>query len=151
MNSTIVGSSGSIVCAMWHTFTPKTGDKLIMSSHGDMGYEIPVAMGHAMRTGRRTFCIVGDGVIQFSIPELMNLKNLPVTVLCFNNGGYGAIKITQRQYFEGREYGTDFQFPSLKKLADVYDIPYFTEYTEVDKGPCIIEFFVRVQPRMWRA
>lgn len=150
-NSTVVISSGSIACTGWHAYTNRPGDKFIMSGHGDMGFEIPVAIGHAMRTGRRTFCIIGDGALQYSIPELMNLKNLPVTILCFNNGGYGAIKITQRQYFEGREYGTNFEFPSLKKLADVYGIPYFTEYTTVDSGPCIVEFFVRVQPRLWRS
>ena len=149
-NTTIVASSGSIFCAMWHTLVHKNGDKLLVSSHGDMGFELPAAIGHAMRTGRRTYCIVGDGAFQYSIPELITLKNLPVTIICFNNGGYGAIKITQRQYFEGREYGTDFDFPSLKEIASVYGIPYFDEYKEVDNGPCIIEFSVRVQPRMWR-
>lgn len=150
-NSTIVASSGSIFCAMWHTYIPKYGDSVVFSGHGDMGFEIPAAIGHALRTGKRTYCIVGDGALQYSIPEFLSLKNLPITILCFNNGGYGAIKITQKQYFEGRIHGTDFEFPSLKKIAEVYDIPYFNQYTEVNSSsPCIIEFFVRVQPRMWR-
>jgi acetolactate synthase-1/2/3 large subunit len=149
-NSTIVASSGSIFCAMWHAYICKKNDSIVFSGHGDMGFELPASIGHSMRTGRRTFCIVGDGSIQYSISEFINLKNLPITILCFNNGGYGAIKLTQRQYFNGREYGTDFNFPSLEKIAKVYDIPYFTEYTNVETGPCIIELFVRVQPRMWR-
>jgi acetolactate synthase-1/2/3 large subunit len=149
-NSTIVASSGSIFCAMWHAYICKKNDSIVFSGHGDMGFEIPASIGHAMRTGRRTFCIVGDGALQYSIPEFMNLKNLPVTVLCFNNGGYGAIQITQRQYFDSREYGTKFNFPSLKSIAEIYDIPYCTEYRDVESGPCIVELFVRVQPRMWR-
>jgi acetolactate synthase-1/2/3 large subunit len=52
---TTVVSSGSVACVAWHQCLVKPGDRYIMSNHGDMGYELPVAIGcriddsHAVR------------------------------------------------------------------------------------------------------
>lgn len=112
-----------------------------------MGFEIPASFGVAMKTNRRTFCMVGDGSFQFSFTELMNVKKLPITFMVFNNGGYGAIKLTQKKYFKN-EFGSDFKFPDVKKIADVYNIPYYSNYTEHVDGPCIIEIKCKVQDRL---
>src|SRR6056300_2061910 len=95
-NSVVTMSSGSIYCVGWHTHKHKDGYRFITSGHGDMGYEVAVAMGAAFH-GKRTYAIVGDGYFQYNIQDLQTLKyyNLPVTILVFNNGGYGAIQITQ--------------------------------------------------------
>lgn len=143
----IVCSSGSLVSQVWHTFVPKNNDRFIICSHGDMGFEIPASIGVAMKTNRRTFCMVGDGSFQFSFTELMNLRNLPVTIMFFNNGGYGAIKNTQQKYFT-HEFGTEFMFPDVQKIANVYNIPYYLGYHEHTDGPCIIEIKCKVQARL---
>lgn len=150
---TTVLSSGSIVCVAWHQCLVKPGDRYIMSSHGDMGYELPVAIGCAIASGKTTWVIHGDGSFQYNFQEIETITRLklPVKILVFNNGGYGAIKITQSAYF-GNIVGTEFDnLPSIKGLAGVYGIEYFTKYQLEDaiahKGPCIVEVTCHVQER----
>jgi acetolactate synthase-1/2/3 large subunit len=139
-------------------FRYKDGDRFITSSHGDMGYELPVAIGASFH-GKRAFCIVGDGSFQFNVQELQTLKhhNLPVTVLVFNNGGYGAIKITQTAVFK-REFGTspvsDITFCDVEKISKAYDIPYYrvkgdedVSYLDVHSGPVVVEIVCNEQER----
>ena len=110
-------------------FIYKDNDRFISSSHGDMGYEFPVAIGASFHN-KRVYSILGDGSFQYNIQELETIKrkNLPVTVMIFNNFSYGAIKITQNTVFK-REYGTssssDLSFCDIKRIADAYNIPYY--------------------------
>ncbi|ALI95150.1 hypothetical protein AP053_gp039 [Ostreococcus mediterraneus virus 1] len=157
-NSCVTASSGSIYCVVWHMYKHKEGDRFVTSSHGDMGYEMPVAMGASMH-GKRTYAILGDGSFQFNIQELQTLKhcNLPVTVIVFNNRGYGAIKITQNTVFK-REYGTsassDITFCDIEKVTKAYDIPYYkvekdgdVGYLEHTNGPIVVEVVCNEQKR----
>jgi acetolactate synthase-1/2/3 large subunit len=145
----VVFSSGTLQSLTWHTAVAKEDDRIIVCTHGDMGYEIPASIGVAMKNGRRTFVLLGDGSFQFTIGELMHFKNmnLPVTILCFDNGGYAAINITQNRYFKEGEFGTVFTFPSFEKLADVYGLPYYTEFVNVEDGPCLIHLKCKPQGR----
>jgi acetolactate synthase-1/2/3 large subunit len=157
-DSIVTASSGSIYCVAWHMFRYKDGDRFITSSHGDMGYELPVSIGASFH-GKRVFCILGDGSFQFNVQELQTLKhnNLPVTILVFNNGGYGAIKITQSTVFK-REYGTssesDITFCNVEKISKAYDIPFYkvngdddVGYLDVKSGPVIVEIVCNEQER----
>jgi acetolactate synthase-1/2/3 large subunit len=67
----------------------------------------------------------------------------------YNNGGYGAIQITQSTVFK-REFGTRVGCPDIKKIAQAYDIPYYTA-TDTDfstiQGPAIVEIVCTVQER----
>jgi acetolactate synthase-1/2/3 large subunit len=153
-NCISVASSGSLYCVVWHMFKCKQGDRFISSGHGDMGYEVPVAAGAALR-GKTVFSFVGDGSFQLNLQELQTIKtnNLPVVIMYYNNGGYGAIQITQNTIFK-REFGTTvasgLECPDIKKLASVYDIPYYdsstVDYTTI-KGPAIVEVVCKVQER----
>ena len=160
-NSVVTASSGSIYCVTWHMYRCKHGDRFITSSHGDMGYEMPVAMG-ACKHGRRAYAILGDGSFQFNIQELQTIKhhNLPVTVMVFNNDGYGAIKITQNMVFK-REFGTssksNITFCDIKKVANAYDLPYYrveededVGYLNQEEGPIIVEIVCNAQGRFPR-
>lgn len=157
-NSIVTASSGSIYCVIWHMYKYKEGDRFITSSHGDMGYEMPVAIG-ASTHKKRVYSILGDGSFQFNVQELQTLKhhNLPVTVMVFNNSGYGAIKITQNTVFN-REFGTsaksDITFCNIEKVAKAYDIPYYkvesdedVRYIEHNDGPIIVEIVCNEQVR----
>lgn len=145
-----VASSGSIFCVNWHQFLCKDEDRFIISSHGDMGFELPCAIGCAIESGKTVYCIVGDGSFQFNFQELQTIKslNLPVKILYFNNGGYGAIQITQDAYFK-RRFGVELPCPDVQKVCAVYDIPYFTKVNDMltHDGPCLIEFKCIVQQR----
>lgn len=156
--SVVTMSSGSIYCVGWHMHRYKDGDRFITSGHGDMGYEVAVAMGVSFH-GKRTWAIVGDGSFQYNIQDLQTLKhyNLPVSILVFNNGGYGAIKITQNAVFK-REYGTsgssDLTFCNIGKVAKAYDIPYYkvnedddVGYLEHNDGPMVVEIVCNIQGR----
>ena len=157
-NSIVTMSSGSIYCVGWHMYRYKTGDRFITSGHGDMGYEIASAMGASFHK-KRTWVIVGDGSFQYNIQDLQTLKhhNLPITVLVFNNDGYGAIKITQNAVFK-REYSTssksDITFCNIEKISNAYDIPYYKVTNENDmgyinhnEGPMIVEIICNTQGR----
>ena len=157
-NSVVTMSSGSIYCVGWHAHKYKDGDRFITSGHGDMGYEVAAAMGAAFH-GKRTYAIVGDGSFQYNIQDLQTLKhyNLPLTILVFNNGGYGAIQITQNMVFK-REFGTtpnsDLSFCNIEKVTNAYDIPYYrveedddTSYLSHVNGPMVVEIVCNVQGR----
>ena len=155
-NGTVILSSGSIYCIGWHTYIYKEGDRFITSGHGDMGYEVPVAIGVSLfDTSRRVYSIVGDGSFQYNINELQTIKDLDldITIMIFNNGGYGAIKITQENVFK-RQYGTSLNICDIKKLCKAYEIPYICvtnsediSYLEHTKGPLIVEIVCAVQER----
>ena len=76
--------------------------------------------------------------------------------MVFNNGGYGAIQITQNNIF-GREFGTTVQSglecPDIQKMAHAYGLPYlkFTTMNTLletqSDGPLILEIECVVQER----
>ena len=157
-NSVVTMSSGSIYCVGWHAHKYKEGDRFITSGHGDMGYEVAAAMGASFH-GKRAYAIVGDGSFQYNIQDLQTLKhhNLPVTIMVFNNGGYGAIQITQNMVFK-REFGTtpnsDLSFCNIEKVAKAYDIPYYKVQEDGDigylshtNGPMVVEIVCNTQGR----
>jgi acetolactate synthase I/II/III large subunit len=157
-NSVVTMSSGSIVCVAWHAYTYKPGDRLIISSHGDMGFEVPVAIGASFH-GKRVYAIVGDGSFQFNIQELQTIKhhNLPVTIMVFNNNGYEAIKISQDAVFK-RQFGTGsdsgISFCDIEKIAKAYDLKYHkierdedVSYIKETEGPVIVEIMCNSQGR----
>ena len=148
--ATCVCSSGSIVCAAWHQCVVKQDDRWITTNHGDMGSELPCAIGCAVQTQKPVYCIVGDGSFQFNIQELQTIKslNLPVKILYFNNGGYGAIQITQDSYFK-RRHGVEVPCPDIQKICTAYELPYFTTIDDMLKceGPCLVELKCIVQQR----
>jgi len=157
-NSVVTMSSGSIVCVAWHTYTYKQSDRLIISSHGDMGFEVPAAIGASFH-GKRVYAIVGDGSFQFNIQELQTIKhhNLPVTIMVFNNNGYEAIKISQDAVFK-RQFGTGsdsgISFCDIEKIAKAYDLKYHkierdedVSYIKETEGPVIVEIMCNSQGR----
>lgn len=164
-NKIVTCSSGSIVVVIWHTIKIKSKDQLIISSQGDMGFEIPAAIGAQMaQPNKSVIAICGDGSFQLNIQELQTIVNykLPVKILLFNNGGYGAIMITQQIYFKSK-YGCDAEsdlgFPNHEKLANAYGIKYlsldsyskventFKEFLECEE-PIILEIFCCIQTRV---
>jgi acetolactate synthase-1/2/3 large subunit len=108
----------------------KDNDRYIMSSQGDMGFELTSAIGcQIANPDKKVICVVGDGSIQLNIQELQTIVQykLPIKILLFNNSSYGANVITQTIFF-GTTYGvnkeTGISFPDFKKLSTAYDIKY---------------------------
>lgn len=123
-------SAGSIVTNLWHMISIKDNDRFIISSQGDMGFELPASIGcQIANPNKKVICVVGDGSIQLNIQELQTIiqYKLPVKILLFNNSSYGANVITQTTFF-GNIYGvnkaTGISFPNIEKIANAYGIKY---------------------------
>jgi acetolactate synthase-1/2/3 large subunit len=124
------GMSGNGVCHLFQSWKTKFGQRFTFAgATGSMGAE-PMAIGACIATGKRTICLTGDGGFQMNVQELEVVRRLklPIKFFVINNGGYGSIINTQNKYFEGRYVGCkepDLTLPSLRKIADVYDLKYY--------------------------
>ena len=164
-NKTIICSSGSIITNVWHMVNVKKNDKFIISSQGDMGFELTAAIGSAIaEKNKLVIPILGEGSFQFNIQELQTIvhKKLPIKILLMNNNAYGANVITQTLYFKnkyGSDNESDLTFPSSEKIAKAYGIEYICarknedlqnifEYFLNSKEAIICEVFSCIQPRI---
>jgi acetolactate synthase-1/2/3 large subunit len=158
-------SSGSIITNVWHMVNIKKNDKFLISSQGDMGFELPAAIGSQIAAPTKMVIpILGEGSFQLNIQELQTIVQykLPIKILLFNNNAYGAIKITQENFFKtkfGVDQSSGLSFPNTSKIASAYGIHYLSIYknTEVEEvidkfinyseGPVILEVFCCIQGR----
>ena len=69
--------------------------------------------------------MVGDGGLAPQIGELATIaqENLPITVVVFDDGGYGVLRNTQDRHV-GRRSGVDLLTPDFAALASTFDIAY---------------------------
>jgi acetolactate synthase-1/2/3 large subunit len=167
-NKVIISSSGSIVTNVWHMINIKKDDKFIISSQGDMGFELPASVGSQISQKNKIIIpILGEGSFQLNIQELQTIcqYNLPIKILLFNNGSYGAITITQQNFFKNK-FGVDINsglsFPNTKNISNAYGIKYLSvnkdenieesihNFFNFNKGPIILEVFSCVQGRLPR-
>jgi acetolactate synthase-1/2/3 large subunit len=167
-NKIIITSSGSIITNVWHMVNVKQDDKFIISSQGDMGFELPAAVGSQIAEKNKiVFPILGEGSFQLNIQELQTIVQykLPIKILLFNNGAYGAIEITQKNFFKtkfGVDYDSGLSFPNSEKIAKAYGIKYICarkneeiehiikEFLDYNEGPIILEVFCCIQGRVPR-
>lgn len=97
---------------------------------GSMGYDLPAAIGGAIASGKRVYCITGDGSIMMNLQELQTIRHydLPVHVVVFNNDGYNAIRQTSKNFFEGKYIGcspdTGVGFPEFQDVARTFGFEY---------------------------
>jgi acetolactate synthase-1/2/3 large subunit len=157
-------ASGSIVTNVWHMVKIKQGDKFIHSSQGDMGFELPAAIGAQIaEPDKMVIPILGEGSFQLNIQELQTIVQykLPIKILLFNNGAYGAIEITQTNFFKNK-FGVDkssgLSFPNTEKIAYAYGLKYLSAKKNEDvvnvlkefiecKEAIILEIFCCIQGR----
>jgi len=164
-NKIIITSSGSIITNVWHMVKVKKGDKFIISSQGDMGFELTAAIGSVIAEKEKLVVpILGEGSFQFNIQELQTIvhKKIPMKILLMNNNAYGANVITQGLYFKnkyGSDNESDLSFPNSEKIANAYGIKYicarkneeleqvFTDFLN-SKEAVICEVFSCIQQRV---
>lgn len=110
----------------------KNGQRVITTnSLGSMGSGLPASIGACVASGKkRTISVIGDGGLQMNIQDLETVARLklPIKYFILNNDGYGSIKNTQRNYFNGLYVASDpssgVTVPDIKKIADAYKIKY---------------------------
>lgn len=97
---------------------------------GSMGYDIPAAIGGAIASGKKVYCITGDGSVMMNLQELQTIvhNDLPINLVIFSNNGYGAIRQTSKNFFDGAYIGctpdTGVSFPDFEKIADTFGFEY---------------------------
>ena len=97
---------------------------------GSMGYDLPAAIGGAVASGKKVYCITGDGSIMMNLQELQTIvqNDLPINVVVFSNNGYGAIRQTSKNFFSGAYIGctpdTGVSFPEFADIAKTFGFQY---------------------------
>jgi len=95
---------------------------LIPNGFCSMGFALPVAIGAALtHPDRRILAIAGDGGFLMNSQEMETAKRLnsDVTVMVWEDGGYGLIKWKQTDHF-GHHTELDFGNPKWPQLADAF-------------------------------
>lgn len=160
----VSGSSGSCIDISMQTFKVKKGQR-VFSTKGlaSMGYGLPSAIGACLAgEGRRTVGVNGDGGFVMNIQELETLARLrlPIKIFVLCNRGYGAIKASQTNIFNGHlvacNEDSNLSLPPIAKIAEAYGVHTVTIYsnTELDQkvkealeydGPVIIEVMTPIE------
>ena len=97
---------------------------------GSMGYDLPAAIGASVASGRKVYCITGDGSIMMNLQELQTIVgyDLPISIVVFSNDGYNAIRQTSINFFNGEIIGctpdTGVTFPSFEAIAKTFGFSY---------------------------
>lgn len=89
-----------------------------------IGPALPLGIGAAIGTGKRTLVIHGDGGVMLNLAEVATAvqERAPVVLCVFNDGGYGVLKGLQR-ISTGRPYAVDLHTPDFVALAASMGMP----------------------------
>lgn len=128
----IPGSSGTCSEVTMQALKVKKGFRVYNSQGlGAMGFGIPAAVGGCIASNNKpTICIDGDGGMFMNVQELELIKryNLPIKLFIINNNGYGAIRTSQKNYFNNHLVACDLSsglsLPSIELTSNAYQIPY---------------------------
>merc|ERR1711865_963927 len=89
-------------------------------SFGNCGYSSPAAMGAKVaRPDLPCVAFSGEGAWGMQLMDTLTSvrENIPITVIVFNNGQWGAEKKNQVLWFGDRYVGTDLESPSFAGIA----------------------------------
>ena len=157
----IVDGGGTALYSGFQSSIMKKSGRIICSSAiSSMGTGLAETVGVSKCSDFSKFlCIIGDGSFLMNVQDLQTIRqnNIDVVISVISNNGYLAIRHTQKQFLNGRFFGTHPQWnlamPSIEKIAYAFDIPYVrldsaealddvTKNLLVTKGPVICEVVV---------
>ena len=125
-----LGNSNCVI-GIYQYGIKKKGQRVVTNVNaGSMGYDLPEAFGCAVSSGKRVICVTGDGSVMMNLQELqtINYSKLPIKLVVFSNKGYGAIRQTCSNYFDGVYTGCDpesgVSFPSFENVARTFGFKY---------------------------
>ena len=124
----------------------------IVPRGGGIGQAVGMAIGAAVaRPAEPTLVMVGDGGLAPQIGELATIAQeaLPVTVVVFDDGGYGVLRNTQDRHV-GRRSGVDLLTPDFAALAAAFDIAYADASTPDEFGRAFERATAARNPQMIR-
>ena len=123
----------------------KKQNQRVMTNYtcGSMGYDVPAAIGAAVSSGKKVYCITGDGSVMMNLQELQTIVqyDLPIRLVIFSNDGYGAIRQTSKNFFNGAYIGctpdTGVSFPDFSDIAKSFGFEYTRCETNEDVEECV--------------
>ena len=85
-----------------------------------IGPGLPLAVGAAAGSGRKTIVIHGDGGFMLHATELATAAQyrLPMVICVFDDGGYGVLRGLQSRQFDGRYCDTDLGVTDFAMMAE---------------------------------
>ncbi|MFC6064609.1 thiamine pyrophosphate-binding protein [Streptomyces ochraceiscleroticus] len=108
---------------------------------GGIGQGLGMGLGAALaRPDEPTVVMAGDGGLAVHLGELLTLaqEQPALTLLVFNDGGYGVLRNMQDRYSERRS-GVDLTTPDFSLLARACGLPYARIAAEADAAPVLTE------------
>lgn len=130
-NDIIVTANGSACVVTFQAAVIRKGQRLYTNSGcASMGYDLPAAMGAHVASGKKVYCIAGDGSMQMNIQELQTIihNKMDIIIFLFNNDGYHSIKQTQNAFFGkplvGVNPSSGLTFPDAGKISRAYGLKY---------------------------
>ena len=142
--------SGVTAFVALQTLRMKKDQRFIVPGTLTMGYGLPAVVGiHMGKPQGNIIAIIGDGSFPMAMHELSTIihHKIPAKIFVINNGGYLAIRTTQKNNFGrliGESEASGISFPDIKKISKAYGIKYFKNKIEDAmkfKGLCICEIF----------
>ena len=147
--SIVVADTGATVCWLFQAYAPD--DSLLFTSGGNspMGYSLPAAVGAQIAVPHSpVICVIGDGGLQMNLQEMQTAVNyaLPVTIIVFNNAGYGIIKQFQDANNGSRYHasGQGYSAPDFGAIARAYGIQHHRVESVSDITPEMFERGLRL-------
>ena len=143
MVSTDIGN----ICAMANSYLPfeKPRSFFAPGMFGNCGYAFPAIMGAKLaQPGRAAVALVGDGAFGIAVNELptCNRMGIPVTIVVFRNGQWGAEKKNDILWFDerfvGTELGDEFSYADVAKAFGLNGVRVhtMTELTQAISDGC---------------
>lgn len=135
-------------------FSPTAG---VHATGGGIGQGMPMAIGAAIGatetgSGRKTFCLAGDGGFILNLGELaaMVQERANLVIVLMNDQGYGVIKNIQDAQYGGRRCYVELHTPDYAKLCEsialpharvgnLADLPAVLERAAAQDGPFLLE------------
>jgi acetolactate synthase-1/2/3 large subunit len=116
----------TIVAAWTGRFLPAYRPRSYLTPSGSttMGFALPAAIGAKLAAPERpAIAIMGDGGFMFTAPELATAvqNDINITVVIFNDKGYGWIRFMQDMYF-GRRIQETHGNPDFVKFAESFGV-----------------------------
>uniref|UniRef100_N2BFD0 Acetolactate synthase I/II/III large subunit n=1 Tax=Eubacterium plexicaudatum ASF492 TaxID=1235802 RepID=N2BFD0_9FIRM len=126
-----LGNSSCILGILQKGIRSRQQRVIVNYNSGSMGDDLPEAVGAALALEREIICVTGDGSFMMNLQELQTIRHyhLPVKIVVFSNDGYGAIRQTNKNFFNGLYIGCDpdsgVSFPDFGKVAAAFDFPFY--------------------------
>jgi acetolactate synthase-1/2/3 large subunit len=109
-------------------FEPSAG---VHATGGGIGQGMPMAIGAAIGaavtgSGRKTFCLAGDGGFILNLGELacMVQEKAPMAIVLMNDQSYGVIKNIQDAQYGGRQCYAELHTPDYALLCKSIALPH---------------------------